>query len=66
MKALCRDLGTMEYETCWKLQQELFDALLASKRSGAENRVGGNGNGTPTEAKAGNEAGAGAGAGWRS
>ena len=63
MKALCRDLGTMEYETCWKLQQELFDALLASKRSGAENRVGGDGNGTPTEAKAGNEAGAGAGAG---
>lgn len=63
MKALCRDLGTMEYETCWKLQQELFDALLARKRSGAENRVGGDGNGTPTETKAGNEAGAGAGAG---
>ena len=63
MKALCRDLGTMEYETCWKLQQELFDALLARKRSGAENRVGGDGNGTPTEAKAGNGAGAGAGAG---
>ena len=63
MKALCRDLGTMEYETCWKLQQELFDALLARKRSGAENRFGGDGNGTPTETKAGNEAGAGAGAG---
>lgn len=35
MKALCRDLGTMEYAACWKLQQELFDALLARKRSGA-------------------------------
>ena len=32
MKALCRDLGTMEYSTCWNLQQELFDALVARKR----------------------------------
>ena len=28
-----RDLGTMEYEACWQLQQELFDAMLARKRS---------------------------------
>ena len=33
MKALCRDLGTMDYKTCWSLQQELFDALLARKRN---------------------------------
>lgn len=26
-----RDLGTMEYATCWKLQQELFDATLKRK-----------------------------------
>lgn len=28
-----RDLGTMEYGACWKLQRELFDALLARKRA---------------------------------
>lgn len=32
MRLLLRDLGQMEYEACWKLQQELFDALVASKR----------------------------------
>ncbi len=31
MKALCRDLGTMDYKSCWDLQQSLFDALLAAK-----------------------------------
>ena len=35
MKALLRDLGTLEYAACWKIQQELFDALLARKRSGS-------------------------------
>ena len=35
MKALLRYLGTLEYAACWKLQQELFDALLARKRSGS-------------------------------
>lgn len=35
MKALCRDLGMMDYKTCWNLQQELFDALLARKRNHA-------------------------------
>ncbi len=30
-----RDLGTMEYEACWHLQQELFDALLARKAAHA-------------------------------
>ena len=34
MKALLRDLGTMEYEACWKLQQLLFDALLSGKHAG--------------------------------
>ncbi len=34
-----RDLGSMEYETCWKLQQErLFNALLDRKRPGAGKR----------------------------
>lgn len=36
MKALLRDLGTLEYAACWKIQQELFDALLARKRSGSQ------------------------------
>ena len=31
MRVAYRDLGTMEYETCWQLQQELFDARLARK-----------------------------------
>ena len=30
MKAYCRDLGRMDYKTCWELQQGLFDALAAS------------------------------------
>ena len=36
MKALLRDLGTLEYAACWKIQQEFFDALLARKRSGSQ------------------------------
>lgn len=31
MKVAYRDLGTMEYEACWKLQQVIFDATLARK-----------------------------------
>ncbi len=31
VKIELRDLGTMEYEVCWKLQQQLFDAMLARK-----------------------------------
>ena len=31
MKAYCRDLGRMDYKTCWELQQGLFDALVARK-----------------------------------
>lgn len=31
MQVEYRDLGTMEYAACWKLQQELFDAALARK-----------------------------------
>ena len=31
MRVAYRDLGTMEYEACWQLQQELFDARLARK-----------------------------------
>lgn len=34
MKASCRDLGCMDYKTCWDLQQELFDARVARKRAG--------------------------------
>ena len=30
MKAYCRDLGRMDYKTCWDLQQELFDAGVAA------------------------------------
>lgn len=31
MEAFCRDLGLMDYKTCWELQQGLFDALVARK-----------------------------------
>lgn len=34
MKIACRDLGRMEYAACWKLQQRLFDNLLARKQTG--------------------------------
>lgn len=34
MKIVCRDLGRMDYADCWKLQQQLFDELLARKRTG--------------------------------
>lgn len=33
MKIDCRDLGRMDYADCWKLQQQLFDDLLARKKS---------------------------------
>lgn len=33
MKIDCRDLGRMDYVDCWKLQQRLFDDLLARKKS---------------------------------
>ncbi len=36
MKIRCRDLGRMEYADCWKLQQRLFDELLARKRTGRQ------------------------------
>lgn len=32
MKAVCRDLGLVEYKVCWELQQQLFDTLVARKR----------------------------------
>ena len=35
-RVACRDLGVMDYKACWELQQQLFDALLARKRRGAE------------------------------
>ena len=31
MEASCRDLGLIDYKTCWELQQGLFDALVARK-----------------------------------
>lgn len=36
MKASCRDLGLMDYKTCWDLQQSLFDVMVAGKTSGTE------------------------------
>ncbi len=30
-----RDLGVLSYKECWQLQQRLFDAIVASKASGA-------------------------------
>lgn len=35
MNASCRDLGLLDYKTCWELQQTLFDALVARKKAGA-------------------------------
>ena len=35
MKASCQDLGRMDYKACWDLQQELFDARVARKRTGS-------------------------------
>lgn len=36
MKASCRDLGLMDYQACWDLQQTLFDELIAAKGSDAD------------------------------
>lgn len=36
MKAVCRDLGRMDYKTCWEMQQRLFDALAARKTQSAK------------------------------
>ncbi len=36
MKAICRDLGLMEYARCWELQQQLFDDLLARKHAASD------------------------------
>ena len=36
MRAHCRDLGLMEYRSCWELQQKLFDALVEKKRTRAK------------------------------
>lgn len=41
MKAACRDLGLMDYKTCWDLQQTMFDALLAQKTGLAETNPAG-------------------------
>ncbi len=38
MRALLRDIGVMEYGACWIQQQEIFDAILYSKRA-AEGKV---------------------------
>lgn len=35
MTVTCRDLGRMDYGTCWEVQRSLFDALLARKRGTA-------------------------------
>ncbi len=36
MKAICRDLGLMEYARCWELQRQLFDDLLARKQTASD------------------------------
>lgn len=35
MRALCRDLGEMDYASCWELQRSLFERLAARKRGAA-------------------------------
>lgn len=42
MKAFCRDLGQMDYKTCWDLQQTLFDALATGKTTRKATPEGGN------------------------
>ncbi len=37
-----RDLGRMEYEACWRLQQELFDRMVARKGGKAAGKIGPN------------------------
>ncbi len=32
MKALCRNLGKMDYKECWQLQQSLFDEMVDRKQ----------------------------------
>ncbi len=32
-RLLCRDLGQMDYASCWALQRDLFDAMLAHKQA---------------------------------
>ena len=36
MKAVCRDLGCMEYAACWQLQRQLFDDLLTRKHAASD------------------------------
>lgn len=55
MKILCRDLGRMDYADCWKLQQRLFDELLARKRAGRQVRAAENVRRTETEEACANE-----------
>ena len=64
MRAHCRDLGLMEYRSCWELQQKLFDALVEKKRSrrpnGSDTAAGTNrGADAEKDAKAGADAEAG-------
>lgn len=58
MNLVCQDLGLVDYKTCWDMQQELFDALLARKmaRTGsapgpATKKAGGVGSGFATATK---------------
>lgn len=52
MNVARQDLGLMDYKACWDMQQELFDELLARKKTGA---------GVGAETEAGTEAEAGTG-----
>ena len=59
MKVLCRDLGTMDYASCWELQRSLFEELAAEKRGRTRELSEGAERGA--ERGAGEEAGRGAG-----
>ena len=55
MKALCRDLGEMDYAACWELQRSLFEEILAEK---ARRHTGGaTANGATAGSKIADEAG---------
>ena len=49
MNVYCRDLGQMDYNACWDLQQTLFDALTAGKT----NRTAAPESATPSSEEAG-------------
>lgn len=49
MKAVCRDLGLIDYAACWELQRTLFEELLAAKNR-RRNGCGAKADGTTADA----------------